>query len=304
MTSIGKPRSRKDLGVSLLYMAPAIILFTLFTFLPFIRATFLSFFIVDRNTFAPAKFFGLGYYARIFNLGSTALGDEYLRSIGTSFSFALMTVPASIVAALALAVLACVKVKYIETFRTIFTTSVAISIASAGVIWALIFSPDVKVTAWILELLRIRSSSLLTDASTALPALAFMTVWTGLGFNFIIMLAGIQAIPRELYESGRIDGANGWKTFRHITLPLLSPTLLFLTIISTISCFLAFTQFKVMIDSVGPNKSTEVFVYAIFNTFWMENNYGFASAMSIVLFAVLLVLSMLQFRFDKKVHYQ
>jgi ABC-type sugar transport system permease subunit len=132
-----------------------------------------------------------------------------------------------------------------------------------------------------------------------------MTIWTSLGFNFIIALAGMQAIPQDLYESARIDGAGGWPMFRHITLPLLSPTLLFLFIISTISTFQAFTQFNVLIANEGPNGSTNVMVYALFNSFFKENRYGFASAIAVVLFIVILILSIIQFRLlDRRVHYQ
>jgi ABC-type sugar transport system permease subunit len=294
-----------EFGYAMIYMAPALAIFVAFTFAPFIRAIWLSFFIVDRNTFEPAKFYELKYYERVFNIGDSSRGDEYLKSILTTFQFALMVVPLGMITAIALAVLATAKVKIIGVFRTIFTSSIAISVASAGVIWSLIYNPNTKVTQWLMDLLNVKTPSLLNDAGTALPAVAFMTVWTALGFNFIITLSGIQAIPQDLYESGLIDGANGWKSFRFITLPLLTPTLLFLFIISTISCFQSFTQFKVLIDSAGPNNSTNVFVYSIFNAFWQENNYGFASAMSVVLFGILLILTVIQFRLlDRRVHYQ
>jgi len=278
---------------ALAYMAPALVLFAVFTFLPFLRALQMSFFLVDRNTFEPAKWFGLGYYARIFNLGDTALGDEWLRSIVTTLQFSVLVVPLTLVASLALAMLATAKVKGIGVYRTIFTSSLAISLASAGVIWSLLYSPNLKVF-----------DHLLTDASTALPAVAAMTIWTNLGFAFILLLAGLKAIPKDLWESARIDGASAWTTFWRVTLPLLTPTLLFLLITSTIGAFQSFTQFKVLIDSVGPDASTNVLVFALFTAFWTENNYGFAAALSVVLFALLLVLSLAQYRLDARVHYQ
>lgn len=278
---------------ALLYLAPALVLFSVFTFWPFLRAIQFSFFLVDRNTFEPAKWFGLNFYARIFNIGESALGDDWIRSIATTFQFTLMVVPFTLVGALGLALLAVSKVKGIGVFRTIFTSSLAISLASAGVIWSLIYSPNLKLF-----------DHILTDAATALPAVAVMTVWTNLGFAFILLLAGLQAIPRDLWESAKIDGAGEWRTFWHLTLPLVSPTLLFLLITGTIGCFQAFTQFKVLIDSVGPDQVTNVLVYALFTAFWTENNYGFAAALSVVLFALLLVLSLLQYKLDNRVHYQ
>jgi ABC-type sugar transport system permease subunit len=278
---------------ALVYLAPALVLFAVFTFWPFLRAVQFSFFLVDRNTFEPARWFGLTYYLRAFNLGEAALGDDWIRSIATTFQFTLMVVPFTLMGALALALLAVTKVKGIGVFRTIFTSSLAISLASAGVIWSLIYSPDLKLF-----------DTVLTNAKTALPAVAVMTVWTNLGFAFILLLASLQAIPKDLWESAKIDGAGDWRTFWHVTLPLVSPTLLFLLITSTIGCFQAFTQFKVLIDSVGPDQSTNVLVFALFTAFWSENNYGFASALSVILFGLLLLLSLAQYRLDARVHYQ
>jgi ABC-type sugar transport system permease subunit len=181
----------------------------------------------------------------------------------------------------------------------------AISVACACVFWALIYSPTTGASMWLLELVHLNAYSLLQDSHTALFAVAFMTTWTSLGFNFIVTLAGLQAIPQDIYESARIDGANSWKSFRYITLPLLTPTLLFLILISTIQSFQAFTQFNVLIGNEGPANATNVFVFSIFTAFWKDNRYGFASAMSVVLFLILLVLTFIQYRLlDRRVHYQ
>ena len=294
---------RSDLGWALLYMAPALLIFAAFTFVPFLRSIGLSFFITGQ-TGNPATWNGLNYYGRIFNLDGSGR-DDYLRSIGTTVQFALLVVPPGIVTAVGLAVLAAVRLRGIAVFRTIFTSTVAISVASASVIWALIYNPSLGLTSWVLDLLHLHTEGVLLDPATALPAVAFMTIWTSLGFNFIIVLAGIQGIPQDLYESARIDGANGWQMFRRITLPLLTPTLLFLLIISTISAFQAFTQFNVLIANEGPGGSTNVLVFALFSAFFKDNRYGFASAIAVVLFLVLLLMSVLQFRLlDRRVHYQ
>ena len=296
-------RRWQDLGWALLYMSPALALFLTFTYAPFVRSILLSFY-VTTPTGEPARFNGVKYYARILNLDGSGR-DEYLQSILTTVEFSVMVVPLSILMALALAVLATARVKAIGVFRTIFTSSVAISLASAGVIWSLMYAPHIKMTRWLVELLHLQPESLLNNASTALAAVAFMTVWTSLGFNFIILLAGLQAIPQELYESARIDGTNGWTAFRYVSLPLLTPTLMFLCIISTIQCFQAFTQFHVLIGNEGPDNATNVIVYALFTAFWKDNRYGFAAALSVVLFVILLVLTILQYRvLDRRVHYQ
>ena len=302
---IGRFRRRwADFGPSLLYMLPAFALIAAFTYIPFLRAIYLSFFVVNRNTFQPSHFMGLTYYLRVLNIGDSPFGNIYLRSLLTTASFTLMVVPLSIVAAVGLALLAQAKLRKIGIFRTIFTMTVTISIASASVIWSLIYSPNVGLFRGLLGVLHLNSTSILTDSHTALAAVAFTTIWTSLGFNFVIALAGLQTIPKDLYESAMIDGAGRWRTFRRVTVPMLGPTLLFLLVIATIACLQAFTQFKVLIDSVGPDRSTAVFVYTIFDAFWMQNDYGFASAMSVVLFLVALGLTISQLRLDRKVHYQ
>jgi ABC-type sugar transport system permease subunit len=165
----------------------------------------------------------------------------------------------------------------------------------------LIYSPATKATDWLVKLLQLDSPGLLTSDATVLPAVAIMSVWSGLGFNFIVTLAGLQAIPKDLYESAAIDGAGRWSSFRHITIPLISPTLLFLFIINTIGSLQAFTQFHVLI----PNHRPTVFVYETYRAFWYDNRYGLAAAMSIVLFVILLVLTIIQYRvFNRRVHYQ
>lgn len=291
-----RPRIQ-DLGRALLYSAPALIIFTLFTYVPFIRAIWLSLHVTD-NTGAAARFNGLDYYLRILGLDGRTEG---LESIGTSFQFALMVVPTGIILALGLALLATVRVRGIQVFRTIFTISIAISLASAGVIWSLIYNPASKATAWLVDLLQLSTPSILGTDWTALPAVALVTVWSGLGFNFIITLAGIQAIPQDFSESASIDGASRWQIFRHITLPLLSPTLLFLLVINTIGSLQAFTQFHLLI----PEKYPSVFVYSTYRAFWYDNRYGYASAMSIVLFVILLVLTVVQYRLtNRRVTYQ
>jgi ABC-type sugar transport system permease subunit len=295
-------RRWQEFGWALLYMSPALALFLTFTYVPFLRSILLSFY-VTTPTGAPSHFNAVKYYARILNLDGSGR-NEYLQSMLTTVEFSLMVVPLSIITSLALAVLATARVKAIGVFRTIFTSSVAISVASAGVIWSLMYAPNIKVTRWLVDVLQLQPDSLLNNAATALAAVAFMTVWTSLGFNFIIILAGLQAIPQELYESGRIDGTNGWTAFRYVSLPLLTPTLMFLCIISTIQCFQAFTQFHVLIGNAGPDNATNVMVYTLFTAFWKDNRYGFASAIAVVLFVILLALTILQYRvLNRRVHY-
>src|SRR5690242_20466810 len=148
----------QELGRALLFMAPAILFLIAFTYIPFLRSIWLSFFVTTPQG-ATARFNGVNYYTRIFNLDGSGR-TEYLKSIGTTVYFAILVVPLGIIFALALALFAMIKVKAIAFFRTIFTSSIAISVASASVIWALIYSPNTKATQWIIDLLHLNSGSL------------------------------------------------------------------------------------------------------------------------------------------------
>lgn len=292
-----RPRIQ-DLFRALLYSSPAIVIFIVFSYAPFIHAIELSLYRTNPQG-EMVTWFGLGHFARILALDGSGR-TEFVQSIGNSIMFALMVVPAGLVISVALGTLAAVKVRGIGFFRTIFTSSIAISLASAGTIWALIYNPATHATAWLVDFLHLTSKSLLEADSTAFLAVAVMTIWSGLGFNFIITLAGLQAIPQDMYESASIDGAGSWKAFRHITLPLLSPTLLFLLVVNTIGSLQSFTQFHLLIPGKRPN----VFNYETYLMFWYDNNYGRASAMSLILFAILLALTLVQYRFlNRRVNY-
>lgn len=142
-------RTRRDLWWALLYMSPAIFLFVAFNFLPFLKTVWLSLNITDQVG-DPSKFNGVDYYWRVLNLDGKGR-DEYIKSIGTTIYFTLLVVPAGIIIAVALAVMAAVKLRGIQFFRTVYTSTVAISVASASVIWALIYNPSLKMTTWYLS---------------------------------------------------------------------------------------------------------------------------------------------------------
>jgi ABC-type sugar transport system permease subunit len=291
----------KNFGLGLLFLAPSLLLFFIFTYFPLFRALFLSLNITNELG-DPVKFVGLRYYATILNLDRSS--DEYVQSLITSFQFVGAVVILQIICGLLLAWLAMARVRGIGIFRLLYTISIAVSLASSSVIWSVIFDPSTNVTTWLTGLLNLPQPGLLNNASTALIAVIIASVWSGLGFNFVILLAGMQAIPEELYESAALDGAGGWNKFLSITLPLLTPILLFLLVVNTIGSFQAFTQFSVLAHGPGPNNSTNVFVYAIYQSFWIDHRYGFASAMSMLLFLLLLILSAIQFfALGKRVHY-
>jgi sn-glycerol 3-phosphate transport system permease protein len=186
----------------------------------------------------------------------------------------------------------------------IFSLTIAVSGATAALIFSYLYNPSLGWLNYLLGFIGIDPVPWLIDARFALPAVAFTTVWLQIGLNTVILLAGMQGISEELYESAMIDGATSWSKFRHITLPLLSPTLFFLLIVDTLAAFQTFTQIHVM-TSGGPLDSTNVLVYSIYREFYFNGKYGYAAAQSIMLFIIILALTIIQFGVvEKRVHYE
>jgi sn-glycerol 3-phosphate transport system permease protein len=290
-------RAWRETGEALLYLAPSLLLFGVFVFVPLARTIYLSLF--STNPLGnPRTFIGLDWYGELLSSGA------FPRALGTTFWFALYTVPGGIVLALLLAVLANRRLRAVGVFRTFFSSTIAVSLAVAATIWALLFNPSVGLLNFVLSSLRLPPIGWLTDTGPALVSIALVTIWSALGFNTIVLLSGLQSIPEELYESAKIDGATGPRIFQHITVPMLSPSLFFLLVVNTIQVLQAFTQIHVLTRG-GPVDATTTLVYSIYLDAFVNFQFGYASAQSLVLFLVILVLTLIQFQVvERQVHYQ
>ena len=234
-------------------------------------------------------FAGLMQYERLWD------NPQFLNSLQRTLLFVLYTVPATLVLAMALAVLGNLRLRRIGIFRMIFSLTIAVSAATASLIFLYLFHPALWAGLTTCSALwACPPVPWLTDVRTALPAVAIVTVWLQLGLNTVILLAGMQGIPEELYESAMIDGASGWAKFRSITLPLLSPTIFFLLVVDLLAAFQTFTQFHVLTKG-GPINSTNVLVFSIYREFYFNGQYAYAAAQSIVLFLIMLVVTIVQF---------
>ncbi len=286
----------RDLLEALGYLAPSLALFFTFVFLPLVRTFRLSGYATDPLG-RPASFVGLEHYAELFGT------PDFLNSLQRSLLFVLYTVPATLAASLVLAALGNLRLRRIALFRMLFSSTIAVSAATASLIFAYLYHPALGSMNYLLSLIGLEPVPWLVDARVALPAVSLTTVWLSLGLNTIILLAGMQDIPEDLYESARIDGASGRKVFFGITLPLLTPTVFFLLVVDMLAAFQAFTQFQVM-TAGGPMKSTNVLVYSIYRQFYFNGQYGLAAAQSIMLFLIMLALTVVEFRgLERKVHY-
>jgi sn-glycerol 3-phosphate transport system permease protein len=211
-------------------------------------------------------------------------------------------VPISLILGLALAVAAHRKLKGIGVYRMIFSSTVVSSVAVASVVFGTLMNPVVGLLPW----LGINPTPpALENTTWALPAVAIITIWQFLGLSFIIMSAGLQSVPDELLEAAQIDGAGAWTRFWRMTVPLLSPTIFFAVIVSTIYAFQSFGAVDILIGYQNAAQlHANVLIYEIVNTLQVQNNPGAAAIMATVLFLITLGLTVVQMRFlERRVHY-
>ncbi|HZM80556.1 MAG TPA: sugar ABC transporter permease [Candidatus Limnocylindrales bacterium] len=232
---------------------------------------------------------GLDNYARLFR------DDQFVQAAGNTALVVLFGLPLTVALGLLAALgLNSGLIRFRAVFRVGYYLPVVTSIVAIAVVWRFLLQPESGLLNSLLRLVGIDGPNWLNDTNTALPAVIAMIVWRGLGFQMVIFLAGLQAIPQELYEAARIDGAGRWARFRHVTLPALRPTLLFVAVIGSIGLLQVFEEPFVMTRG-GPLGSTLTVAQSVYSQFSF-GNYGYASAMSYLLFVAIVLLSILWFR--------
>jgi len=300
MTSLEKPgiwKKTTNGRTALLYLLPSIVLFSVFVFYPMFRTIYLSFFLTDQNGNAAIW---VGFENYTYLLESTA----FLNSMKATGLFVLYTVPIGIILALFFALLANEKLKGIGFFRTVYSSTMGISVAASSVIWLFMFNPSMGMFNRMLSMLNLPQVQWLLDPEWALLSVSISTIWMNIGFSFLILLGGLQNIDEHLYESSRIDGAGYFYRLRRITLPMLSPTLFFIITISLINAFQSFGQIDILTQG-GPSASTNLIVYSIYREAFINYQFGTASAQAVTLFIIILIVTILQFKLgERRVHYQ
>ncbi|MGN7387205.1 carbohydrate ABC transporter permease [Sporosarcina sp. SAFN-015] len=290
-------RKSIDGRTAALYLLPSIILFSIFVFYPMFRTLYLSFFLTDQTGNAAIM---VGFENFQYLLGSS----EFQNSMKATGLFVLYTVPITIILALFFALLANEKLKGIGFFRTMYSSTMGISVAASSVIWLFMFNPSIGMFNRLLSVFNFPQIQWLLDPEWALLSVSISTIWMNIGFSFLILLGGLQNIDEHLYESSRIDGAGYFYRLRRITLPMLSPTLFFIITISLINAFQTFGQIDILTKG-GPSQSTNLIVYSIYREAFINYQFGTASAQAIILFLIILVVTILQFKLgERKVHYQ
>ncbi|MFD1636997.1 carbohydrate ABC transporter permease [Evansella tamaricis] len=290
-------RKTTNIRLAILYLLPSIILFSVFLFYPMFKTVYLSFFLTDARG-AAAVFVGLENYLYLLQ------SARFQKSMVSTSLFVLYTVPTSVIIGLFLALIANEKLRGIGFFRTIFSSTMGMSVAASAVIWLFLFHPTVGIINNFLGLFGIPAVGWLLDPTWALISIAITTIWMNLGFSFLIILGGLQNIDTHLYESANIDGAGYFYQLRRITVPMLSPTLFFIITITFINSFQSFGQVDILTRG-GPAESTNLIVYSIYQDAFINYQFGTASAQAVILFLIVFVLTFLQFKFgERKVHYQ
>ncbi|MBT2684218.1 sugar ABC transporter permease [Bacillus sp. ISL-37] len=295
--NLGFWRKSLNARTALLYLFPSILLFAVFIFYPMFRTIYLSFFLTDQQG-AAALFVGFENYAYLFE------SREFRNSIKATVLFVLYTVPTGVIIALFLALIANEKLKGIGFFRTVYSSTMGISVAASSVVWLFLFHPSIGMFNRLLNVMNLPGVQWLLDPDWALVSISISTIWMNIGFSFLILLGGLQNIDEYLYESARIDGAGYWYQLRRITIPMLSPTLFFIITISLINAFQTFGQVDILTKG-GPSQATNLIVYSIYREAFINYQFGTASAQAVFLFICILIVTILQFKLgEKKVHYQ
>jgi sn-glycerol 3-phosphate transport system permease protein len=289
-------RRTRDMMLGYALVLPSLLVFGTFIFYPFLKNFWLALYRTPPFPNLPRSWIGVSQYKDVLT------SHLFTNSFKVTLEFVVITVPIGIVLGLGLAVLAHQRLRGIAVFRTIFSSTVITSVAVASLISLTLLNPQIGLLNYWLG--RTGSLSPLDDPKWALVAVAGVTIWQNLGLSFIIMSAGLQAVPDELLEAARVDGAGTWSRFRNVTLPMLSPTLFFATIVGSILAFHSFGQIDLLTEG-GPQDRTNVLVYAIYRTVFKENNDGKAAVLAIALFAITMLLTVVQLRIlERRVSYE
>ena len=278
------------------FLAPSLLGVILFLVIPIIFVIGLS--LVQWNMLTPMKWVGLSNYVNIFEF------DGFGHSLVVTAYYVILNIPIQTAFALGMAMLLRSKRAGSGVIRIIAVLPFLSTPVAMGVVWNWIFNPSTGLVNQFLAHLGITGPAWLSNEATAMPVIAFANIWQYAGYNMLFFLAGLAAIPPTVYEAASIDGATKWEQFRRVTLPLLRPTLLFVLVTGVIGSFQVFDTVYVM-TAGGPGNATEVASLNIYNTAFAGFRIGEASAMSVVLFAVILAITIVQFRyFNKRMTYE
>jgi multiple sugar transport system permease protein len=280
-----------EIALAYLFLAPTLIGLLFFSLGPVIAGFLISF--TNWNILLPPQWVGAENYRALVEL------DLPRKVLWNTVYYTVINVPLNMTVALAVAMLLNQKLRFVSLYRAAYFLPVVSSTVAASLIWTWLFSPNYGPINYFLEGIGITGPAWLGSTTWAMPAVIIMSVWKGFGTNMLIFLAGLQSIPQELEEAAMIDGANRWQRFWNVTWPLLTPTTFFVLVISCIASFQVFEQVFIMTDG-GPAYATTVLGLFIYLNAFRYNNMGYAAAAAYILFAIIMVITLVQFRFQER----
>jgi multiple sugar transport system permease protein len=274
------------------FILPNFIGFALLTLIPVIVLFYISF--TSWNVFGAAQWIGLDNFERL--VGDASFHTALLNTL----YYAAIHIPLTLVASLSLALLLNRKLRGVAFFRTVAFFPYITSIVAIAVVWNMLFSPEFGPINQLLRAVGVDNPPGWTTSSTwAMPAVILVSVWREMGYYMLLLLAGLQTVPAQLYEAARMDGANAWQRFWNVTLPGLRPTMFFVTVMLTIGSFKIFDLILVMTNG-GPGQSTLVLSQYIYQKGFVENQFGYASSVAVVLFFICISVTIVQFLVNKR----
>lgn len=282
---------RREHRVALAFIAVPLLGFALFTAYPLLYSVYASF--TAWNGLAAPKFNGIENYVKMWS-------DPYFAKAMYNTFFMMIGIPIGLVLSMALALGLNRKMRGTTFFRTVYYVPVISSIAAIAIMWQWAYNGDFGLVNQVLDLFGIQGPNWLADTSTVKPALIIMATWKGLGYSMLLYLAALQSVPRYLYEAAALDGAGAWGQFRNITLPMVRPVTFFLVVTSIIGGSQIFIEVNIMTPLGGPEFSSASIVWYIWRQAFNNLHMGYASAMSLVLGLVIFVITLIQFRLNRR----
>ncbi len=283
--------SLKDRWGNFLFITPYLLVFIFMIALPLFWGIYLSFQKVDL--FGPGKFIGWNNYIRLFD------NKIFLQTVWNTCYFVLLTVPALVVIGLGLAMALNQQTRTANILRGVFFASTILSVTVVTLIWRIIFIPNDGFMAMVFQWFNLEAIPFLSSPDWALKSIAIATIWWCLGLPMILFTAALQQIPKDLYEAAQLDNASKWTTFRRITLPSITRTIILVTIIEIVMQFQLFGQALLMTNG-GPNNTSRSIVMFIYDAGFRRWDIGMAAAASQILFLIILVAAVAQFMISRK----
>ena len=289
----GKSLTRRKTLVAYSFILPNLLGFFIFTFVPIVFSLLLSF--CEWNSGGEIKFIGLDNFIRMFSKD-----NSFWIALKNTIYYTVVTVPVTLALALFLAILMNKPLKGRVFFRSVLFFPYVASLVAIAVVWMALFNPDRGPVNSILMAIGIENPPRWAASTTwAMPTIIGLTVWKGMGYYMIVYLAALQGVSRDLYEAASLDGATRWQQFVNITWPCVTPTTFYILMMLIVATFKSYDIMYITTQG-GPGEATKVLAYHIYNTAFVSSQFGYASAIAMILLAMIVVITLIQFKFEKR----